>query len=193
MAVELPYPKINKLVRELAVMKKLFYIVGKKYSGKSEVYSRIISERKLEPFKYLVVTDSKSKELDEFDGITEEELKRLKKLGKITSCTDEKYWILKESNKDYYLGVGDMDSLRELQKSYGSDIVIPIYIHSDDRHRELRALKSGLDINELHKDDWKYSKENMIQNKVYMYFENNNNLWDCIYAIKTLINSKTRD
>lgn len=71
--------------------------------------------------------------------------------------------------------------------------MIPIYIHSDDRHRELRALKSGLDINELHKDDWKYSKENMIQNKVYMYFENNDNLWDCIYAIKTLINSKTRD
>ena len=135
-------------------MGKIYYMMGKSSSGKDTLYKEVL--KALPKLKTLVLYTTRPIREGEQEGIeyhfvTDEELERFEKAGKIieertydTVYGAWKYATIEDGQINLaaydYLVIGTLESYDELQKCYGAEHLVQLYIEVEDGERLSRAL-----------------------------------------------------
>lgn len=135
-------------------MGKIYYMMGKSSSGKDTLYKEVL--KALPKLKTLVLYTTRPIREGEQEGIeyhfvTDEELERFEKAGKIieertydTVYGAWKYATIEDGQINLaaydYLVIGTLESYAGMKKCYGAENLVPIYIEVEDGERLLRAL-----------------------------------------------------
>ena len=135
-------------------MGKIYYMMGKSSSGKDTLYKEVL--KALPKLKTLVLYTTRPIREGEQEGIeyhfvTDEELERFEKAGKIieertydTVYGAWKYATIEDGQinlaADDYLVIGTLESYAGMKKCYGAENLVPIYIEVEDGERLSRAL-----------------------------------------------------
>ena len=135
-------------------MGKIYYIMGKSSSGKDTLYKEVL--KALPKLKTLVLYTTRPIREGEQEGIeyhfvTDEELERFEKAGKIieertydTVYGAWKYATIEDGQVNLaesdYLMIGTLESYAGMKKCYGAENLVPIYIEVEDGERLSRAL-----------------------------------------------------
>lgn len=192
-------------------MKYIFYITGKSASGKDSIYASLLREESLNLSPIILHTTRPMRDGEEegreYHFVDEEAYQKMKKHGDvIESRTYEtvhgawRYFTVSstiEASRDYYLGIGTLESYTGLKGHFGGGRIIPIYIEVDDGDRLIRAIEreraSGRpDYKEMCRryiaDDEDFSEEKLNQAGIKdRYRFENDNLDDCIQQIRSMI------
>ncbi len=135
-------------------MGKIFYLMGKSASGKDTIYKRLMETKQ---FDAIVLYTTRPIRQGETDGITyhfvdEARFQEMQKEGKViearTYQTVHGPWTyftaddgqVQLEQKDY-LVIGTLESFLSMQRYYGKEQVIPVYLELEDGIRLARALK----------------------------------------------------
>lgn len=135
-------------------MGKIYYMMGKSSSGKDTLYKEVL--KALPRLKTLVLYTTRPIREGEQEGIeyhfvTDEELERFEKAGKIieertydTVYGAWKYATIEDGQINLaaydYLVIGTLESYAGMKKCYGAENLVPIYIEVEDGERLSRAL-----------------------------------------------------
>ena len=135
-------------------MCKIYYMMGKSSSGKDTLYKEVL--KALPKLKTLVLYTTRPIREGEQEGIeyhfvTDEELERFEKAGKIieertydTVYGAWKYATIEDGQVNLaesdYLMIGTLESYGKLKKYYGAAYLVPVYIEVEDGERLNRAL-----------------------------------------------------
>lgn len=135
-------------------MGKIYYMMGKSSSGKDTLYKEVL--KALPKLKTLVLYTTRPIREGEQEGIeyhfvTDEELERFEKAGKIIEerTYDTVYGVWKYATIEDgqinlaaydYLVIGTLESYAGMKKCYGAENLVPIYIEVEDGERLSRAL-----------------------------------------------------
>ena len=135
-------------------MGKIYYMMGKSSSGKDTLYKEVL--KALPKLKTLVLYTTRPIREGEQEGIeyhfvTDEELQRFEKAGKIieertydTVYGAWKYATIEDGQINLaaydYLVIGTLESYAGMKKCYGAENLVPIYIEVEDGERLSRAL-----------------------------------------------------
>lgn len=135
-------------------MGKIYYMMGKSSSGKDTLYKEVL--KALPELKTLVLYTTRPIREGEQEGIeyhfvTDEELERFEKAGKIieertydTVYGAWKYATIEDGQINLaaydYLVIGTLESYAGMKKCYGAENLVPIYIEVEDGERLSRAL-----------------------------------------------------
>ena len=135
-------------------MGKIYYMMGKSSSGKDTLYKEVL--KALPKLKTLVLYTTRPIREGEQEGIeyhfvTDEELERFEKAGKIieertydTVYGAWKYATIEDGQINLaaydYLVIGTLESYAGMKKCYGAENLVPIYIEVEDGERLTRAL-----------------------------------------------------
>ena len=135
-------------------MGKIYYMMGKSSSGKDTLYKEVL--KALPKLKTLVLYTTRPIREGEQEGIeyhfvTDEELERFEKAGKIieertydTVYGAWKYATIEDGQINLaaydYLVIGTLESYAGMKKCYGAENLVPIYIELEDGERLSRAL-----------------------------------------------------
>ena len=135
-------------------MGKIYYMMGKSSSGKDTLYKEVL--KALPELKTLVLYTTRPIREGEQEGIeyhfvTDEELERFEKAGKIieertydTVYGAWKYATIEDGQVNLaesdYLMIGTLESYGKLKKYYGAAYLVPVYIEVEDGERLNRAL-----------------------------------------------------
>ena len=135
-------------------MGKIYYMMGKSSSGKDTLYKEVL--KALPKLKTLVLYTTRPIREGEQEGIeyhfvTDEELERFEKTGKIieertydTVYGAWKYATIEDGQINLaaydYLVIGTLESYAGMKKCYGAENLVPIYIEVEDGERLSRAL-----------------------------------------------------
>ena len=135
-------------------MGKIYYMMGKSSSGKDTLYKEVL--KALPKLKTLVLYTTRPIREGEQEGIeyhfvTDEELERFEKAGKIieertydTVYGAWKYATIEDGQINLaaydYLVIGTLESYAGMKKCYGAENLVPIYIEVEDDERLSRAL-----------------------------------------------------
>ena len=146
--------KADKTGLEEMEMGKIFYLMGKSASGKDSIYKRLRSV--CPELKSIVLYTTRPMRDGEQEGIeyhfvTDEELERFEKAGKIieertydTVYGAWKYATIEDGQINLaaydYLVIGTLESYAGMKKCYGAENLVPIYIEVEDGERLSRAL-----------------------------------------------------
>ena len=136
-------------------MGKIYYMMGKSSSGKDTLYKEVL--KALPKLKTLVLYTTRPIREGEQEGIeyhfvTDEELERFEKAGKIieertydTVYGAWKYATIEDGQINLasydYLVIGTLESYAGMKKCYGAGNLVPIYIEVEDGERLARALE----------------------------------------------------
>ena len=137
-------------------MSKIFFVLGKSCSGKDTIF-RYLKEKKELNLKTVVGYTTRPMRVGEENGkeyffVERDELEKLKGEGKIIECRDYNtvygiwsYFTVDDGQinlgKDNYLYIGTLQSYMEMNKYYGDDVVVPLYIEVETGERLSRAVK----------------------------------------------------
>ncbi len=191
-------------------MKNIFYITGKSAAGKDSVYSSLLKEDlQLSPIILHTTRPMRDGETEgrEYHFVDEDAYQIMKKNGDVIECrTYEtihgpwRYFTASstiEASRDYYLGIGTLESYTGLKSYFGAGRIIPVYIEVDDGERLIRAIErekaSGKpDYKEMCRryisDDDDFSEEKLKKAGIKdRYRFENNDLSECIDAIRSMI------
>ena len=135
-------------------MGKIYYMMGKSSSGKDTLYKEVL--KALPKLKTLVLYTTRPIREGEQEGIeyhfvTDEELERFEKAGKIieertydTVYGAWKYATIEDGQINLaaydYLVIGTLESYAGMKKCYGAENLVQIYIEVEDGERLSRAL-----------------------------------------------------
>ena len=134
-------------------MGKIYYMMGKSSSGKDTLYKEVL--KALPKLKTLVLYTTRPIREGEQEGIeyhfvTDEELERFEKAGKIIEerTYDTVYGAWNATIEDgqinlaeyAYLVIGTLESYAGMKKCYGAENLVPIYIEVEDGERLSWAL-----------------------------------------------------
>ena len=135
-------------------MGKIYYMMGKSSSGKDTLYKEVL--KALPKLKTLVLYTTRPIREGEQEGIeyhfvTDEELERFEKAGKIieertydTVYGAWKYATIEDGQINLaaydYLVIGTLESYAGMKKCYGAENLVPLYIEVEDGERLSRAL-----------------------------------------------------
>ena len=135
-------------------MGKIYYMMGKSSSGKDTLYKEVL--KALPKLKTQVLYTTRPIREGEQEGIeyhfvTDEELERFEKAGKIieertydTVYGAWKYATIEDGQINLaaydYLVIGTLESYAGMKKCYGAENLVPIYIEVEDGERLSRAL-----------------------------------------------------
>ena len=135
-------------------MGKIYYMMGKSSSGKDTLYKEVL--KALPKLKTLVLYTTRPIREGEQEGIeyhfvTDEELERFEKAGKIieertydTVYGAWKYATIEDGQINLaaydYLVIGTLESYAGMKKCDGAENLVPIYIEVEDGERLSRAL-----------------------------------------------------
>ena len=135
-------------------MGKIYYMMGKSSSGKDTLYKEVL--KALPKLKTLVLYTTRpiregEQEGVEYHFVTDEELERFEKAGKIieertydTVYGAWKYATIEDGQINLaaydYLVIGTLESYAGMKKCYGAENLVPIYIEVEDGERLSRAL-----------------------------------------------------
>lgn len=127
--------------------------MGKSVSGKDTIYQRLLADGKWN-LKRLVIYTTRPIRNGELEGreyhfVDEDKFQQLKAEGKVIE--DRGYQTIyglwryftaatMDLEQDNYLGIGTLESYRQLQTYYGKDKVCPIYVEVEDGERLKRAI-----------------------------------------------------
>lgn len=135
-------------------MGKIFYLMGKSACGKDSLHKALLEDPAL-GLKSAVLYTTRPMRENEVDGVdyffvTEEQVSELEKSGKIlemrtydTIYGPWKYLTVDDGQFDEdadYLMIGTLASYETLQKHFGKERLIPLYIEVEDGERLRRAL-----------------------------------------------------
>ena len=195
-------------------MGKIFYIMGKSASGKDKIYSILLADRELDLRKMVLYTTRPVREGEEngkqYFFTDDKKLEEFRKSGKLIESrsyhTVHGIWTYFTAddgqvklNEADYLGIGTLESYRQLKEYYGEENVLPIYIQVEDGERLRRAL-----VREQKQEEPKYSEmcrrfladqedfseKNVIDAGIGIRFENDD-LDICVKNISNYIKSAT--
>ena len=195
-------------------MGKIFYIMGKSASGKDKIYSILLADRELDLRKMVLYTTRPVREGEEngkqYFFTDDKKLEEFQKSGKLIESrsyhTVHGIWTYFTAddgqvklNEADYLGIGTLESYRQLKEYYGEENVLPIYIQVEDGERLRRAL-----VREQKQEEPKYSEmcrrfladqedfseKNVIDAGIGIRFENDD-LDICVKNISNYIKSAT--
>ena len=141
-------------VLRMKYLGKIYYMMGKSSSGKDTLYKEVL--KALPKLKTLVLYTTRPIREGEQEGIeyhfvTDEELERFEKAGKIieertydTVYGAWKYATIEDGQINLaaydYLVIGTLESYAGMKKCYGAENLVPIYIEVEDGERLSRAL-----------------------------------------------------
>ena len=141
-------------VLRMKYMGKIYYMMGKSSSGKDTLYKEVL--KALPKLKTLVLYTTRPIREGEQEGIeyhfvTDEELERFEKAGKIieertydTVYGAWKYATIEDGQINLaaydYLVIGTLESYAGMKKCYGAENLVPIYIEVEDGERLSRAV-----------------------------------------------------
>lgn len=190
-------------------MGKIFYLMGKSASGKDTLYKKVLETNP--DLKTVVLYTTRPMREGEKDGVeyrfcTSERLREFERQGKLieirtyhTVLGPWSYATVDDGQIDLgsssYLVIGTLESYGKMREYFGSDVMVPLYIHVDDGVRLMRALARERKQKEPNyaelcrrylADDADFSKENLEQYKIGRYFENHN-LEECLREINEVI------
>ena len=136
-------------------MGKIFYIMGKSASGKDKIYSRLAGNKELNLKKLILYTTRPVRDGEE-DGVQyyftdDQKLKEFEEAGKVIESRAYntvygvwKYFTVDDGQIDLehsnYLYIVTLEGYVKIQKYFGKDRVVPIYIEVEDGERLLRAI-----------------------------------------------------
>lgn len=192
-------------------MRYIFYITGKSASGKDSIYTALMNDEKLNLSPIVLNTTRPMRDGEaegkEYHFVDENEYQRLLKAGEVLECRTYdtvhgpwRYFTVSSSverSRDYYLGIGTLESYKGLRDHFGGGRIIPIYVEVDDGDRLIRAIErereSGKpDYREMCRrylaDDEDFSEEKLEAAGVKdRYRFENQDLYECIDEIRRLI------
>lgn len=135
-------------------MGKIFYLMGKSASGKDSIYKRL--KESFPGLKTATLYTTRPNRGGERDGETyyfvdEGRLENFEREGKVielrayhTVCGVWKYFTVDDGQFDEeqadYLMIGTLESYEKMQKYFGRDRLVPLYIEVEDGERLYRAL-----------------------------------------------------
>ncbi len=136
-------------------MGKIYYMMGKSSSGKDTLYREILKRcpmlGKVAPYTTRPMREGERNGV-QYYFVTEEELSRFESEGKVielrlyhTVHGIWKYFTVDDGQIDLrghsYLMIGTLESYEQMQRFYGAEYLVPVYIEVDDGERLARALK----------------------------------------------------
>lgn len=136
-------------------MGKIFFLMGKSASGKDTIFERLLEDNSLNLVPYVGFTTRPMREGEqngsEYFFSSEEDLARFEAEGRLiekriyhTVYGDWTYFSVDDGTldpeKNNYLYIGTLESFVSFRDYYGSDVVIPLYIETDDGIRLLRSV-----------------------------------------------------
>lgn len=188
-------------------MGRIFCLMGKSSSGKDTIFNKLKSDKDL-GLKVIIPYTTRPKRNNEIDGITynfvtKSVLDKYESDGKIiekrvynTVKGDWYYCTIDDGNidinKNQYIIITTLEAYRNLQKYFGKDKIIPLYINVDDGIRLERALErekmqESPNYDELCRrflaDSMDFSSEKLEECEIEKYY-NNIDLNQCILQIK---------
>jgi guanylate kinase len=190
-------------------MGRIFCIMGKSGSGKDSIFKALINDKSLN-LKPVTLYTTRPKRQGETDGveyyfIDEKQLEQLQNQGKIIELrqynTVHGIWYYctaydgQLNSSDNYLLICTLEAYNSINKYFGADFVVPIYINVDDGKRLQRALGRELSqqtpqyeemCRRFLSDSEDFSKQKLKESGIMQYF-NNDNLSDCVAKTRKLI------
>ena len=144
-------------MKEIAecVMGKIFYVMGKSASGKDTVYKQIHSWMpELKTVRMYTTRPIRDGETDgvEYFFVDETYLHKCRENGTLIECRTYdtvygpwNYFTVDDGQIDLghgcYLVMGTLESYEKMRLFYGTDALVPLYIHVEDGLRLRRALE----------------------------------------------------
>lgn len=192
-------------------MRYIFYITGKSASGKDSIYRALLDDRELSLSPVILCTTRPLREGEiegrEYHFVDEAQYERYVADQEVIECRTYdtvhgpwRYFTIAsaiEESRDYYLGIGTLESYLRLRDHFGSGHMIPIYVEVDDGERLIRAIgreksRKKPDYREMCRrfiaDDEDFSEEKLALAGITQddRFENGS-LSDCIRNIRSRI------
>lgn len=135
-------------------MGKIYYVMGKSASGKDTIYKRLVKELpELGTVRMYTTRPIRDGETNgvEYIFTDEKQLQTMKDAGKVIECRTYdtiygpwSYFTADDGQIDLgsgsYLMMGTLESYEKLCSYYGAEVMVPLYIHVEDRIRLQRAL-----------------------------------------------------
>lgn len=190
-------------------MGKIFYLMGKSASGKDTLYKRILEENP--QLKTVVLYTTRPMREGETEGVeyhfsSPDRIQEFERQGKVieirtyqTVLGPWSYVTVDDGQIDLahgdYLVIGTLESYEKMRRYFGSDVMVPLYIHVDDGIRLTRALErekkqTKPQYAELCRrflaDDEDFSRDNLEKCGIGGYF-NNEDLETCLARINQVI------
>lgn len=148
-------------------VRHLFYLMGKSASGKDTIYEELLKEESLglKPLVPWTTRPIRDGEVDgqEYHFTDRAGLKRMQDAGKVieqrtysTILGPWTYFTVDDGTLDRgqdLLGIGTLESYRQIRAYYGQDRVVPLYIQVDDGLRLQRALKREMKPGNQHYEE----------------------------------------
>lgn len=188
-------------------MGKIFCLMGKSSSGKDTIF-KLLKEDKELMLKPVIPYTTRPKRNNEENGveyffINEKTFRSYCESGKIIEKRQYKtingiwhYCTVDDGQIDLlnanYLLIATLEAYKSLQRYFGTDNVVPVYITADDDIRLERALnrerkQENPNYDELCRrflsDNADFSADKLNMNNITKHY-NNNNLEECISIIK---------
>lgn len=196
-------------------MGRIFCLMGKSSSGKDTIYRALTEDRgfplkRMVPYTTRPIRDGEQ-EGREYHFITEQELTRLEKEGRIVELRSYdtvhgiwKYMTVCEEEMDLdrysWLVIGTLESWHALRLYFGKEKLVPVYIEVEDGLRLERALKREQrqkkpEYEEMCRrflaDAEDFSEERLREEEITRRFQNEN-IDSCIKEIKLFIQEEMR-
>lgn len=190
-------------------MGKIFYLMGKSASGKDTLYKRILEENS--QLKTVVLYTTRPMREGETEGVeyhftSPDRIQEFEHQGKVieirtyqTVLGPWSYVTVDDGQIDLvhgdYLVIGTLESYEKMRQYFGSDVMVPLYIHVDDGIRLTRALEREKkqpkpQYAELCRrflaDDEDFSRDNLEKYGIGGYFDNED-LETCLTRIHQVI------
>lgn len=190
-------------------MGKIFFVMGKSSSGKDTIYKKLQERDKslktVVPYTTRPIREGETEGVEYF-FVGQDQLDRMRDEGRIieersynTRCGVWTYFTADDGQinleKNDYLIIGTLVSYGALQRYFGRDRIVPVYIQVEDGERLSRALarerkEPGPRYAELCRrylaDEEDFSEARLEETGIYTRFENDN-LEECLKKISAYI------
>ncbi len=189
----------------------IFYIMGRSATGKDHIYKALLEDGRLK-LQPIVLYTTRPKRKGEIDGVTyhfsdTDRLEKMRAEGRIieervyqTVAGPWHYFTAADGQtdpeKNDYLGIGTLESWRKMVEYYGREIMVPLYIETDDDKLLERSLKRERkqkqpNYKELCRrflaDSEDFSEEKLSEAGITKRFPNNAALEECIDSVREYI------
>ncbi len=193
-------------------MGKIYQIMGRSSCGKDTIYKHLLQRGNVDLKKVIIYTTRPMREKEQ-DGVqyyfcSEERYNQLKEDRKIieertyhTVYGPWHYFTVNDGqidlSKGNYLIIGSIEMYTSMKNYFGEDNVVPMMIKVDDGvilqralNRELKRDNPGYDemCRRYLADKADYSEENLSAAGVNNFFQNDNDLEECLRNIEDFIN-----
>lgn len=138
----------------------IFYLMGKSSSGKDTIFRRLMEDEDLSLETIVSYTTRPIREGEvegvEYHFVKDYEMEEMEKKGLViekrtydTVCGLWNYFTAIDTEvnvkKNNYILIGTLEAYVKIRDFYGSESVLPIYIHVDDGKRLMRALNREME------------------------------------------------